>query len=221
MVPSERQRQILEYIEYYIDQHGFPPSIREIGKAFSISSTSVVNYHLRRLEALGLIERDRDVSRGLRLVKASPAVAPRSDGPAWPASWVPAPSLRLLGRIAAGEPIPVPDHNPFGGETIELPSLLGMDLDNLYALEVRGDSMIDALVDDGDLVILRYQQTAHNGDMVAAWLRDQEETTLKRFYLEGDRVRLQPANPSYQPIIVDADQVEVQGKVVAVIRRLD
>ena len=218
MDPSERQRQILEYIERYIDQHGFPPSIREIGKAFNISSTSVVNYHLRRLEALGLIERDRDVSRGLRLVKASPAVAPRSDGPA---SRVPAPSLRLLGRIAAGEPIPVPDHNPFGGEAIELPSLLGMDLDNLYALEVRGDSMIDALVGDGDLVIVRYQQTAHNGDMVAAWLRDQEETTLKRFYLEGDRVRLQPANPSYQPIIVDADQVEVQGKVVAVIRRLD
>ncbi len=216
MVPSERQQQILEYIERYIDLHGFPPSIREIGKAFSISSTSVVNYHLRRLEALGLIVRDREVSRGLRLVKSSPTVAPRADGLARHA-----PSLRLLGRIAAGEPIPVPDDNPFGGETIELPNLLGLDLDNLYALEVRGDSMIDALVGDGDLVVLRYQQTAHNGDMVAAWLRDQEETTLKRFYLEGDRVRLQPANPSYQPIIVNADQVEVQGKVVAVIRRLD
>ncbi len=212
MVLSERQQRILEFIEEYITENRFPPTIREIGSAANISYTSVVNYNLKKLESAGYLERNPEVSRGIRLLKSVRATASTGSRPT---------RIRLLGRIAAGQPIPVPDQNPFGGETIELTELLSPDPENLYALEVRGDSMIDALVSDGDLVILRYQQTAQNGEMIAAWLKDQEETTLKYFHLEGDRVRLEPANPSYQPIWVPADQVEIQGKVVAVIRRLN
>jgi len=212
MVLSERQQRILEFIEEYIMENRFPPTIREIGSAANISSTSVVNYNLKKLESAGYLERNPEVSRGIRLLKSVRATASAGSRPI---------RIRLLGRIAAGQPIPVPDQNPFGGETIELTELLSPDPENLYALEVRGDSMIDALVGDGDLVILRYQQTAQNGEMIAAWLKDQEEATLKYFHLEGDRVRLEPANPSYQPIWVPADQVEIQGKVVAVIRRLN
>ncbi len=212
MVLSERQQRILEFIEEYITENRFPPTIREIGSAANISSTSVVNYNLKKLESAGYLERNPEVSRGIRLLKSVRATASAGSRPI---------RIRLLGRIAAGQPIPVPDQNPFGGETIELTELLSPDPENLYALEVRGDSMIDALVGDGDLVILRYQQTAQNGEMIAAWLKDQEEATLKYFHLEGDRVRLEPANPSYQPIWVPADQVEIQGKVVAVIRRLN
>jgi repressor LexA len=212
MVLSERQQRILEFIEEYIAEKRFPPTIREIGSAVNISSTSVVNYNLKKLESAGYLERNPEVSRGLRLLKPERATPPAAVRPI---------KLRLGGRSAAGQPIPVPDQNPFGGETVELTELLSPDPENLYALEVRGDSMIDALVSDGDLVILRYQQTARNGEMVAAWLKNQEEATLKYFHLEGDRVRLQPANPSYQPIWVPANQVEVQGKVVAVIRRLN
>ncbi len=211
MALSQRQQKILEFIERYLAENSFPPTIREIGAAVGISSTSVVNYNLKKLEEGGYISRNPDVSRGIRLLRpARPLTAPSGHPTA----------IRLLGRIAAGQPIPVPDQNPFGGETIELAELLVSDPEDVYALEVRGDSMIDALVADGDLVILRYQQTAHNGDMVAAWLKDREETTLKYFYLEGDRVRLQPANPSYQPIYVPPHQVEIQGKVIAVVRRL-
>jgi len=214
MTLSERQRRILEFIEDYIDKHEFPPSIREIGNAVNISSTSVVNYNLKKLEAAQYIKRDPSVSRGIRLLKRlnPPASKPEA-------------SLKvpLLGRISAGQPIPVPDvssQDPYSGETIELTEILAPDPENLYALEVRGDSMIDALVGDGDLVILRHQRTAENGEMVVAWLKDQEETTLKYFYHKGDHVELRPANPRYDPIIVPADQVEIHGKVVAVIRRL-
>ncbi len=211
---SERQQRILEFIERYIEENEFPPSIREIGAAVGISSTSVVNYNLKKLEAAQYIKRDPTVSRGIRLLKPLRGTAGS------------APSLKipLLGRISAGEPIPVPDvtgQNPYSGETVELAEVLSPDPENLYALEVRGDSMIDALVGDGDLVILRHQKTASNGEMVAVWLKDREETTLKYFHLEGDEVRLQPANPHYDPILVPADQVEVQGKVVAVIRRVE
>ncbi|MCS7222535.1 MAG: transcriptional repressor LexA [Anaerolineae bacterium] len=211
MTLSSRQQKILEFIEGYLAEHHFPPTIREIGAAVGISSTSVVNYNLKKLEEGGYINRNPDVSRGIRILKPTRLLAVQPGQST---------TIRLLGRIAAGEPIPVPDQNPFGGEAIELADLLVSDVENVYALEVQGDSMIDALVADGDLVILRYQQTAHNGDMVAAWLKDREETTLKYFYLEGDRVRLQPANPNYQPIYVPPQQVEIQGKVIAIVRRL-
>jgi repressor LexA len=192
----------------------FIREFREIGKAVGISSTSVVNYNLNILEKKEFIGRDRTVSRGIRLL-----------GEASVAGGVLERMIRipLLGRIAAGSPLPVPgsDFSLFGGETVELARGILPEQEDLYALQVRGDSMIDALISDGDIVVMKHQQQASNGDMVAVWLKDREETTLKHFYLEGKNVRLQPANPTMQPIYVPAANVEVQGKVVMVIRQLN
>jgi repressor LexA len=126
----------------------------------------------------------------------------------------------LLGRIAAGNPIPVPEDG-FAGETIELTRDLAPSGSDVYALQVRGDSMIDAYINDGDVVIMRYQQTATNGDMVAAWLVGEEETTLKRYYHEGNRIRLQPENSQMEPIYVAPNNLQIQGKVLAVIRQVN
>jgi repressor LexA len=214
MTLSSRQEQMLAFIGEFLSENGYPPSIREIGKAAGISSTSVVNYNLNILERKGFIGRDRTISRGIRLIE-------EGSEPGQPSNlllYIP-----LLGRIAAGQPIPVPgsDFSLFDGETIELARGLLPEQEGLYALQVRGDSMIDALVNDGDIVVMKHQQQATNGDMVAVWIKDKEETTLKHFYLEGNTVRLQPANPTMQPIFVPAGNVEVQGKVVMVIRQLN
>lgn len=211
---SKRQQRILEFVNDYVAENGYPPSIREIGAAVGISSTSVVSYHLRRLEEKGCIGRDREVSRGLKVVPAARATRT-------PEAIV---RIPLLGRIVAGEPIPVPasDFALLGDETVELTRDLLGDPQGLYALQVQGNSMIDALVYDGDIVIMRHQQRVENGEMAAVWLKDREEVTLKRFYQEeGGRVRLQPANPTMKPIYVDDPRLlEVQGKVVMVIRQL-
>ncbi len=204
---SERQKKILEFIAAFTRENRYPPSLREIGEAVGISSTSVVNYNLNILEREGYIERDPLVSRGIKMV-GSHALAP------WE-TW----TIPLLGRIAAGEPIPVPDEGP-PQETIEVARDQLKNPAGIYALEVKGDSMIDALVNDGDIVLMRHQETAENGEMVAIWLKDREETTLKRFYQEGKWVRLQPANPTLKPILEPAENVEIQGKVVMVIRHL-
>jgi repressor LexA len=211
---SKRQRRILEFLNEYIEENSYPPSIREIGAAAGISSTSVVSYNLRRMEEKGYISRDREVSRGLKLTSAAHArMTPEA-----------VVRLPLLGRIVAGEPIPVPasDFSLMGDETVELTRDILGDPEGLYALQVQGNSMIDALVHDGDIVVMRHQQRVENGDMAAVWLKDREEVTLKRFYQEeGGRVRLQPANPTMRPIYVDDPRlVEVQGKVVMVIRQL-
>jgi repressor LexA len=211
---SKRQRRILEFLNEYIEENSYPPSIREIGAAADISSTSVVSYNLRRMEEKGYISRDREVSRGLKLTSAAHArMTPEA-----------VVRLPLLGRIVAGEPIPVPasDFSLMGDETVELTRDILGDPEGLYALQVQGNSMIDALVHDGDIVVMRHQQRVENGDMAAVWLKDREEVTLKRFYQEeGGRVRLQPANPTMRPIYVDDPRlVEVQGKVVMVIRQL-
>ena len=213
MALSSRQKQIMAFIRKFIAENGYPPSIREIGEAASISSTSVVNYNLKALEKKGLIARDRTVSRGIRLLDETPSTVGLPD------SLI---RIPLLGRIAAGQAIPVPgsDFSLFGGDTVELARGLLPEHEDLYALQVRGNSMIDALVNDGDIVVMKHQQHADNGDMVAVWIKDQEETTLKHFHLEGKTVRLQPANPTMQPIFVPAGNVEVQGKVVMVIRQL-
>jgi repressor LexA len=214
MALSSRQERMLAFIREFLTENGYPPSIREIGKAVGISSTSVVNYNLNILEKKEFIGRDRTVSRGIRLL-----------GEASVAGGVLERMIRipLLGRIAAGSPLPVPgsDFSLFGGETVELARGILPEQEDLYALQVRGDSMIDALINDGDIVVMKHQQQASNGDMVAVWLKDREETTLKHFYLEGKNVRLQPANPTMQPIYVPAANVEVQGKVVMVIRQLN
>ena len=128
--------------------------------------------------------------------------------------------IPIWGRIVAGEPLPVPEDNAFPDETVDIAVGMLGDTSDVYALEVEGNSMVDALINSGDVVLMKRQTTARNGDMVAALLRG-EETTLKRFYLEGNRVRLQPANPTMDPIYAPARDVEIQGKVIMVIRRLN
>lgn len=211
---SEKQRRILQFTRDYLNKNGYPPSMREIGAATGISSTSVVSYNLDRLEEAGYISRSPDVSRGLSLTAAASPSTSSADAVI---------QVPLLGRIVAGEPIPVPasDFALMGDETVELTRDILGDPEDLYALEVEGNSMVDALVNDGDIVIMRHQQEVENGEMAAVWLRDREEVTLKHFYVEEGRVRLQPANPTMEPIYVDNPRhVEVQGKVVMVIRRL-
>jgi len=216
MILSERQVRILAFIETYLAEHDYPPTIREIGKAVGISSTSVVKYNLERLQDKGKIKRSGEVSRGLRLLD-SPRAAPS-------ARVIPGDILavRKLGLISAGMPIAAvgEQDNPFAGETLSLTRDLVPDTANIYALQVKGDSMIDALVHDGDWIVVKYQATAERGDMVVAWITDREETTLKYYHPEGAQVRLQPANPAYEPIIVPAAKLEIQGKVVAVVRQL-
>ncbi len=215
MFLSQRQQHILEFIRQYGEEHGFPPTIREIGQAVGISSTSVVKYNLEQLEKKGLLERSNEISRGIRLTGEGPTAARAGTSRL----------LRVipkLGVIAAGAPIPAAGQqdNPFGDEVLTLTEDLVPDSGQLYALQVKGDSMIDALVYDGDWVIIQYQNTAQPRDMIVAWIKDRGETTLKYYYPEGEMVRLQPANPAYQPIPVRADQLEIQGKVVAVFRQL-
>ena len=203
---SERQQHMLVFIQDYYQEHLYPPTIREIGEAVGISSTSVVNYNLNKLVDAGMIQRNKDVSRGIRLTNA-----PRI---------VPVRGIPILGHIAAGQPITVFPESRETADTLDLATDLLGRAEEVYALRVQGDSMIDALVDSGDLVILNYQKTANNGDMVAAWIMDREETTLKYFFREGTMVRLQPANANYEPILVPAEQVEIQGKVIAIVRKL-
>lgn len=204
---SDRQESMIEFIQTFLGENGFPPTIREIGKAVGISSTSVVNYNLNRLEERGLLTREKDVSRGLRLAGKTlhPSLL----------------RIPLAGPIAAGEPIDIGEAVFDEEDAIELTRDLLPQHDKLYALQVRGDSMIDAMVNDGDIVIMRHQTEARNGDMVAAWLTDRDETTLKYFFKEPDKVRLQPANPTMDPIYVDPAVVQIQGKVLMVVRQLN
>jgi repressor LexA len=219
---SERQRKILDVIREYTDEYGYPPTIREIGDSVGISSTSVVSYNLNALERKGYLARDKDISRGLRLVASSSAGQSDAHGDAdYDVEFL---TIPLLGAIAAGEPLPVFDSNaPLAdADTLRVSSDIVGSPRNVYALQVRGDSMIDALIHDGDVVIMRHQLTAENGDMVAAWIKDEKATTLKRFYWEPGRrmVRLQPANPTMEPIYVHPRNLDIQGKVIGVIRRL-
>jgi len=219
---SARQRRILRMLRDFGTEFGYPPTIRQIGARVGISSTSVVSYNLKALERKGYVERDPDVSRGLRLMREEMDTL---DGASYGTGPVPPVCVPLYGVIAAGEPIPVPDSDSPESELerITLTSDLLKEPDRAYALRVHGDSMIDALINDGDIVIMRHQRTAENGDLVAAWLKDEKETTLKRYYLDRDhgRVRLQPANPAMKPIYVQPGNLEIQGKVILVIRQLD
>jgi repressor LexA len=207
---SARQQQILNFIRDYQREHSFAPSVRDIQGGCSISSTSVVDYNLRILQREGYVRRTADVSRGLELIGDAPSAIAEA-GIAVP----------VLGYIAAGSPLPIPTDEVEPSEVIVLPPELSPHrAAHLYALRVRGLSMIDALIDDGDLVVLSWPSEIRDGDMVAAWLKVEQEATLKRIYRHGDQVRLQPANSLMEPILVPADNVEVQGKVVAVLRNL-
>ena len=212
---GERHQRILEFIASYQREHKHPPSIREIGEHCAISSTSVVNYYLDQLEKSGHIERDRKISRGMRLTGNTPL----------------GDMLRVpvLGVIQAGEPIPVPTNADFGSFTPEDSVEVATSLmpakekgKELFALHVQGDSMIDAMINDGDIVILKPTQDARNGEMVAVWLSDRNETTLKYYYKEKDGYRLQPANPTMKPIMLKkTEALEIKGKVVMVIRKVE
>ncbi len=209
---SERQQRMYEYITRFVQQHGRPPTIREIGAHVGISSTSVVNYNLNVLAREGYIARDKEVSRGLRLVTHG--------SKAMLAGISHTVQIPLLGKIAAGHPIPVPDNAASDGEVISLTRDIVQEQEGLFALQVKGDSMIDALINDGDIVVMKRQETANNGEMVAVWLKDEKETTLKKIYREAKRVRLQPMNPTMKPIYQEVENVEIQGKVLLVIRQL-
>jgi repressor LexA len=196
---SDRQRRILAFIEAFAAENGYPPTYEEIRVALGISTKSLVNHHLDALEGAGCLTRVPNTPRGIRLLQSRTFRVPR------------------LGKIAAGLPISVGDPDP--DDYIELTRDIVAEQEGLYALQVSGNSMIDALVNDGDIVILKHQNEARNGEMVAVWLRDRDETTLKRFYRENGHVRLQPANPSMAALIVHPSVVQVQGRVVAVIRQ--
>jgi repressor LexA len=203
---SPKQQSILRFIRRFIEEHDYPPSIRQIQDGCDISSTSVVDYNLKKLEGEGYIRRDREVSRAIELLERG-GRRPR------------ALAVPIIGQIAAGQPIPVPTADTWSSldysESIEVTRDMVGGRPNVYGLRVKGSSMIDALVNDGDIVLMEAANTADNGDMVAAWLKREQEATLKRFYQEGDRIRLQPANETMAPIYTDPANVEVQGKVLA------
>jgi repressor LexA len=198
---STKQQKILDFLRRFIREKDYPPSIRDIQEACGISSTSVVDYNLKALERMGYIHRDREVSRAIELLDGS-GRRPRMI------------SIPVVGQIAAGQPIPVPEASVDYSETVEIAEEMARGKENIYALRVKGTSMIDALVNDGDIIILEQAGTPENGEMVAAWLKSEQEATLKRFYREGGRVRLQPANEAMEPIYTDADNIEIQGKVL-------
>jgi repressor LexA len=210
---SDRQREMLDFISKFTQEKGYPPTIRQIGEAVDISSTSVVNYNLNKLEKGGYIARDLKVSRGVRVMDSGNHKLPKLGDLI---------SVPVAGYIFASEPVLVGDTPQTAtDEVIELTRDLVEDTTDLYALRVKGDSMIDAMVSDGDIVVMKKVDRARNGEMVAVWLNDRNETTLKHFYLENGRVRLQPANPTMQPIMIeDPSAVEIQGKVMLVLRQL-
>lgn len=196
---------ILSFIRRFVDEHGYTPTVREIVRGLGISSTSVVQYHLNILEEEGIIRRDREVFRSIQLARQKRLIA-----------------VPFLGHIAAGEPLPV-----VGSETWVSEALETMDVPEeltggrqVYALRVKGRSMIDALIDDGDIVLIEPTSSADNGEMIAARLKNEQGVTLKRLYREGRMVRLQPASGSLPPIYTNSDNLEVQGRVVGVIRKL-
>jgi repressor LexA len=201
---SPRQQKILAFIRRFIDGKEYPPSIRDIQIGCGISSTSVVDYNLKALERMGHIRRDREVSRAIELLDGGRRV--RSV------------AVPLVGRIAAGQPIPVPEGSVAYDETVSLTPDMTGGRENVFALRVKGTSMIDEFINDGDIVIVEHADTAQDGDTVAVWLKKEQEVTLKKFYREGNRVRLQPANETLPPIYTEASNVEIQGRVLSVFR---
>ena len=207
---SEKQEKILGYIRGFLEEHQFPPTVRDIQAGCDISSTSVVDYNLRILQREGHLKREAEVSRGIELlgdysVGRSTSVV----------------SVPVLGNIAAGEPLSIPPSDSWqeqAVDNVELPSFLTKGKD-VFAVRVKGESMIDALIADGDLVLMEpLSGQPSNGDMVAAVLKDREEVTLKHFHMRNGTVILEPANSAMEPIEVPAENVSVQGRVVGVVR---
>jgi len=202
---SETRENIFKFIQTFLSERGYAPTVRDIVKGCNLSSTAVVQHHLNVLEKQGYLHRDPQVVRSIQLMGKDIIEVP------------------LLGTIAAGEPIPVLDSETWTAvaeETLKLTPDIIEKKNNIYALRVKGTSMLDALITDGDIVIMEATQTAEDGEMVAVWLKDEKEVTLKRIYRESDRVRLQPANQEIQPIYARPENVEVQGRIITVLRKL-
>lgn len=202
---STTREKIHQFIQRFFAEHDYAPTVRDILKGCSISSTAVVQHHLDVLEKEGRIQRDPEVFRSIRLPQKKNTI-----------------TVPLLGTIAAGQPVPVPGSDTwtsFPTDVMELPQdLIGNR--RVFALRVKGQSMIDALIDDGDIVLMEPADSAENGEMVAVWLKDRQEVTLKKIYIEPDRVLLKPANQTMKPIQQHPDNIEIQGKVIGVIRKL-
>ena len=204
---STKQARIVEFIREFIEEKDYPPSIRDIQIGCGISSTSVVDYNLRRLEEKGLLRRDREVSRGIELLdrrRRSRTV-----------------DVPVLGAIAAGQPIPVPTSDRWASDvedTVTVTEEMVRGHENVFALRVKGTSMVEDLIDDGDIVFLEPATTAQDGEKVAVWLDDRGEVTFKRFYREGARIRLQPANTTMEPIYTTPENVRIQGRFISSIR---
>ena len=207
---SDKQRRITDFINRFLDDNGYPPTVRDIQAGCGLSSTSVVDYNLDVLESRGVIERHAEVSRGIRLRSRASSDA-----------LVPVP---IIGVIAAGEPIPAPTPDTWDvaavSETMGVSPELTGGRQGIYALRVKGTSMVDALINDGDIVLMQQVGNIENGEMAAVWLKAEKEVTLKKVYVEPDRVRLQPANAQMKPIYTRPDNVEVQGRVIAVLRQV-
>ena len=237
---EQRLEKIIDFIIQYSDKNGYPPTIRDIGRKINVSSTSQVSYYLTKLEDQHLISKDGHTSRSFR-------VTPEGYdhiGLTYPDEifaeeeekhetvleklnhlsevlW----SIPVYGRIVASEPLPMPDDPNYAPDTtIEVArSIFGKSFnqEELFALEVDGDSMIDAMINDGDTVIFRRQDTVNNGEMAAIWIDDDSSTTLKYFYKEQDHYRLHPANPTMEDIIIPKKKnLHIMGKVVAVVRQV-
>jgi len=211
---ADRKLRILDYIAATLRARGFPPSVREIALAVGLSSTSAVHHHLLMLEREGFLERDEAQSRAIRLTPTAAIQLGLSHELVPQSITADAHVLPIVGEIAAGGPI---EAYQDASETMAVPDMLAPSGD-AYVLRVRGDSMIEEHIADGDFVLIRPQSTARNGDIVVAQV-EENAVTLKRFFREKDKVRLQPANPNYQPQFYD--DVRIQGKLIGVIRRLD
>ncbi len=207
---SPKQKQIIDFIRHFWEERGYPPTIRDIVSGCGISSTSVVDYNLKSLEKQGYFRRHSGVSRGIELLARSAI----RDSVAVP----------LIGTIAAGEPIPVPTpdawDNAASAETIEVTRDLTKGREGIYAIKVKGRSMVDALINDGDILLMQQTNVVENGETAAVWLKEEKEATLKKVYREKGRIRLQPANSQMKPLYVKPENVEIQGRIIAVVRQL-
>ncbi|MGM0846640.1 MAG: transcriptional repressor LexA [Bacillota bacterium] len=201
---SKRQQDILQYIKEEVKSKGYPPSVREIGEAVGLASSSTVHGHLARLESKGLIRRDPTKPRAIEVLDLEEDNIPRQI----------AVNVPLIGKVTAGQPITAIENVE---EFFPLPQHLAPADEQVFMLEIMGDSMIEAGILDGDYVIVRQQQTANNGDIVVA-MTEEDEATVKRFFKEQDFFRLQPENSSMDPIILR--HVSILGKVIGVYRQI-
>jgi repressor LexA len=201
---SKRQQDILQYIKVAVKEKGYPPSVREIGEAVGLASSSTVHGHLARLESKGLIRRDPTKPRAIEILDLEEDSIPRQK----------VVNVPLIGKVTAGQPITAVENVE---EFFPLPERLAPSDEQVFMLEIMGDSMIEAGILDGDFVIVRQQQTANNGDIVVA-MTEEDEATVKRFFKEKDFVRLQPENSTMSPIILR--NVSILGKVIGVYRQV-